>query len=436
MIPAVKEQADLVHKMKNEICQSKYKAVSFRLMDTLIVMPFSEFGDMFRFMEKDFSSCYKGKKSFYEVRISAQDEAEKKGCAEIDSIYDIIAKNCRINSNDRDRLRKRECELFEHFAFTRSCGAEFFRAAKEKKKKIILTYDSVYPEDTIRKVITKCGYSAYSSLIMLSAEGIAPDDAERTFGKITEKAGVSPDKIIHMGGNVANDVETPILKGAKALLLNPVIPLMVKSGRLRGYIQAKHVYDYESVNFLMLHCALGLYAAYNFDIPMNKTFQSDFCSSLFKMGFLILGSLSLIPDYAADDELPAQIKSALEKSPDCINGRDCFRELFQKHFNDMCRDFSTDECDIPFNYFIKHSAVSDREILRNYMSEDVFSQWEKFSSEPDTAPVYGRKLKKNAAARLADTLFPQGTRVRNIADGMLVKMKSRGADMIKGKKTR
>lgn len=432
MIPAVKEQADLVHKMKNEICQSKYKAVSFRLMDTLIVMPFSEFGDMFRFMEKDFVSCSKGKKSFYEARISAQEEAEKKGCVTIDNIYNILAKNCRISGDDRERLKKRECELFEYFAFTRSCGAEFFKAAKERKKKIILTYDSVYPEDTVEKVIAKCGYSAYNRLIMLTDEGIAPDDAEGTFDKIIEKSGVSSDKIIHIGGSVADDVEIPILKGAKALLLTPVIPLMVRSGRMRGYIQAKHVYDYDTEDFLMLHCALGLYAAYNFDIPINKTFQSDFCSSLFKIGFAVLGSLSLIPEYAVGGNLEKEIKSALEKSPECIKGRDCFTELFEKHFSDVCNGFSTDKCDIPFNYFVRHSAAADRELLREYMTEDAFSQWQDNSSEPATAPVYGRKLKKNAAARLADTLFPPNTRVRNIAEGMLVKIKSRGAQTIKG----
>lgn len=434
MIPAVKEQADLVHKMRDEICQSKYKCISFKLMDTLVITPFSEFGDMFRFMENDFKSCCKNKKSFHELRISAQDEAEKKGCADISSIYSILAKNCRLSDDDRDRLKKRECELFEYFAFTRSCGAEFFRTAKDRKKKIIISYDSVYPENTIKKVLEKCGYSAYNKLVMLAEKGISPDDADKVFDTIISESGFSPEKILHIGGNVANDVETPILKGAKALLLTPVIPLMVKSGRMRGYIQAQHVYNYDSIEFLMLHCALGLYAAYNFDIPMNRTYQSDFCSSAFKMGFIILGSLSLISDYRTDNSFSEKIKTALESCPDCIKGRDCFSELFQKHLYDVCGEFSTDKCDIPFGYFVSHAAAADREILREYMSEDVFSRWEENVSEPDTAPVYGRKLKKNAAAKLADTLFPQGTRVRNIAEGMLVKMKSRGADFMKGKK--
>ncbi|MBR6385756.1 MAG: hypothetical protein IKS03_06535 [Ruminococcus sp.] len=434
VIPAVKEQADLVQKMKGEICQSKYKAVSFRLMDTLVMTPFSEFGDMFGFMEKDFAEY--SKKSFTELRISAQDEAEKKynSCVSLDNIYEIFAKNNHLSDDVRDSLKNRECELFEYFAFTRSCGAEFFRTARDRKKKIILVYDSIYPENTIKKVLAKCGYSAYNRLITLYSEGIAFDDAEKTFDKIIEKSGVSPDKILHIGGNVANDIETPILKGSKALLLTPVIPLMVKSGRLRGYVQAKHVYNYDSIDYLMLHCVFGLYACYNFDIPINKTFQSDFCSSLFKIGFIILGSLSLVPNYKAKDSLSENIKSALENCPECVNGRDSFRELFEMHFHDLCGDFSADKCSIPFEYFVKYSAAADRQLLSEYLSEDVLSKWEKISSQPDTAPVYGRKLKKNAAAKLADTLFPQGTKVRNIADGMLIKIKSRGADIIKRKK--
>jgi hypothetical protein len=49
--------------------------------------------------------------------------------------------------------------------------------------------------------------------------------------------------------------------------------------------------------------------------------------------------------------------------------------------------------------------------------------WCENVKEPDLAPVYAHKAKKNALARLADRLFPPETRVRTIVDGILSKRK-------------
>ena len=71
----------------------------------------------------------------------------------------------------------------------------------------------------------------------------------------------------------------------------------------------------------------------------------------------------------------------------------------------------------------KYAYSADRDIVSPYLSEDVSDSWTKNDEEPDLAPVYAHKAKKNAVARLADRLFPPGTRVRTIADDILAKGK-------------
>ena len=62
-------------------------------------------------------------------------------------------------------------------------------------------------------------------------------------------------------------------------------------------------------------------------------------------------------------------------------------------------------------------------LFQSRLDPSDFAAWTEGTKEPKLAPVHARRLKKNATAKLADTLFPPGTKVRNIADGMLVKMK-------------
>ena len=72
----------------------------------------------------------------------------------------------------------------------------------------------------------------------------------------------------------------------------------------------------------------------------------------------------------------------------------------------------------------KHAAAGDRLLLRKQLSLETDEAWTEAFTEPKLAPVRLTPPKQNALGRLADKLFPPGTRVRNIVDGLLVKMKS------------
>ena len=419
-------QSELMAKMTAEIAKSDIKTVSFKLDETLIVLPFAEKSNIFALMEQDFKGMTKKSRSFADVRSDAEEMAEKKlslkGQMTLAAVYDVLMKQCDITEEQRDTLMKRECELYEQFAIPRNSGLTLFNKALSGKKKIIITYMGIYPREMMKRILEKCGYIGYNILI-LHNELTVPASAETAFLDIVlKKAKGKPSTIIHIGSDVQNDVEAPILRGTKALLMQSSIPLAIRSGRFRGYLQGEYLYDYDTDDFFALRCAWGLYCCYGFDVPQKKTVHSDFCSDPYMLGFLVLGSLSL----AEKTELsPMQdaVREALEKCPQAMDGLADFRDMFEMNFSSLKDVLGRKGCELPLVFLEKYAYSADRDIVSPYLSEDVSGSWTKNDEEPDLAPVYAHKAKKNAVARLADRLFPPGTRVRTIADDILAKGK-------------
>lgn len=426
-IPLSAEQQALSEKLLRETGSSRYKAVSFRMSGTLVVYPFAQKEDMFAFMEKDFSDLYTGKYTFTELRLAAGDEAEKKNtdfcCPSIEQIYDIIGKKAKLSFEVCKKLMERECELAEFFAMPRGLGKKLADEAKRKGKRTIIVADTIYPPQTTENILKKCGYPCGN---IISARevccGISADEA--IFAAILEKSHAAPEKLLHIGGNVGADVELPITKGAKALLLTNSNQLMVKSGRLRGYLQAKLVYDNSPADHIALRCAMGLCSAYLFDVPLHKIPLSDFCGNRYVLGFTVWGSLRLIKDCQPEGEIPEKLISAFAADPEITRGMEDFLEAFREHFGDLLIPYGYKDCDMPLKFLADHSAPGDRELLSAGMG-DALGKWAEMAADPSLAPVTERAQNRNAMAKLADKMFPPGTKVRNMADAMLVKMKTR-----------
>ena len=129
-------QSELMAKMTAEIAKSDIKTVSFKLDETLIVLPFAEKSDIFALMEQDFKGMTKKSRSFADVRSDAEEMAEKKlslkGQMTLAAVYDVLMKQCDITEEQRDTLMKRECELYEQFAIPRNSGLTLFNKAPVK----------------------------------------------------------------------------------------------------------------------------------------------------------------------------------------------------------------------------------------------------------------------------------------------------------------
>lgn len=424
--PLSPSQQELMEKMTAEIAKAEIKTVSFKAEGVLIMLPFAEESSFYALMEDDFRGMSKKDRSFVDFRTDAADTAEKKlalnSPIKLKDIYDILMKQSGISEEQRDKLMERECQLYRQYVCPRESGSLLFRKALEGNKKIIVTSTGVYPRELVKDVLEKCGFGS-CNIFILHNELNVPAAAETAFLDIVlKKAKGKPSSIIHIGSDVKNDVESPIMKGTKALLMQPAIPLMIKSGRFRGYVQAEHIYDYDTDSFFALRCVMGLYCCYGFGWPQKKAVHSDFCADPYMLGFIVLGALSLAKDFKST---PAQEKliKALEACPEAAEGLADFTDMSKAVFGDIIGSKGTKGCELPLEFLEKYAYSGDKDILSPYLSEADIAAWSENVSEPGLAPVYAHKAKKNAVARFADKLFPPGTRVRTIADDILSKGK-------------
>jgi len=422
--PLSETQEQLTEKLMREVSDPKYRAVSFKLCEVLATMPFSAASDIFDLMEEDFAALgKKTRSSFSELRIKAEAAALKKYEIKVrvslGKIYDILAKTAGLSAEEKTALMERECSLIEKYAVPRECVRQLFRKAKSTNKRVIIAAETIYPADTVRAVIENCGYTSCDGLVYVP--DIEKCTAESYYAAVLEQAGVGPDKLLHIGGDVAFDIELPLMKGGKALLIASPAALMDKSGRVRAYCEEKHLFDYGNADHFALRCAMGLYSLYGFDIPQNKTALSDFCGDPYMMGFIVLGTLGLIPDYSPETKLAGEIVGALEKDERAVAGRDDFNDMFATYFGDIRDTIQTEGCQLPLD-FVEHCCTSaDRKHLEANISAKVFKKWSSSVKDPEIVRFRGEKPKQNAVSRLADKMFPPGTKVRSITDSILAK---------------
>lgn len=426
-IPVSQEQRELLDKMMTQVESGGIKAVSFKLFGTLVNMPFSEKYDLYLLVQSEFPEI-SGKKSFSDMRIEAEAEAERKlngKCAPaISDIYKILQKKSKISSEMCSRIMNRECELASKLALPRNFGKSLFRRASERRKKIIITADTVYPRSVIVRILSQCGYETCNELIVLNELECENKRGNAVFAEILRKSGVSAEQLIHIGTDVANDVELPIMNGSKALLSAESVQNMIKSCRIRGYVQARQLYDYDSADFLALHLAFGLFAAYIFDIPRKGEPHSDFCTNAYILAFFVYGCFK-VSGNIPDGSIQKMLASAMEQNSDMRRGGDDFAHLFSRYFGDFSGKIGMRGMNLPLEFIAQHCGESDRRLFRPFIPAENMTEWENIISEPDTAPLHRQRSEQNSLEKLADRMFPSGTRVRSIADGILVKIKGK-----------
>lgn len=424
-----KEQLELTEKMRNAVIDREIKTVSFKLFGTLILTPFSEAEDIFLLMRDEFPGISTEKADFARLRALAEEEAaggrEKKCSPALERIYEIIGKKCRADRELLNSAMERECQLLLKLCFPRNFGKMLFGEAVSHRKKIIVTADTVYPRDVVKKLLESCGYSDQVTLLITNELEITETRNRTVYRKIADKAGCPASKLIHIGGDVEADVETPIMNGSKALLMTDVMLSLTRSGRIYSYLRSELVYDFDDASCLGIHGVLGLYAAYAFDIPRQKLPQSDFCGSPYGLGFLVYGSLMLAEESAAEDSLPARLTEAFGKNEEIKRGGDDMTSLFDTHFAGFSEKMSRNGCSLPLKFLAEHGMPVDRQLFAEVISDGDMKLWSRSVRSAEESMVKEKKTKKNAMERLADKMFPTGTKVRNIADNIMIKLKGK-----------
>lgn len=425
-VPMMRDQREIFDKMTKAVEDSAIRTVSFKLFESLVLFPFSEGTDLFFLMETEFSEITSPKQTFTDLRIESEAEAKRKNtkkCAvNINEIYSIFAKKAKISDDVRDNLIKRECELALNLVFPRAFGKKLLDTAIKNGKNIVIIADTIYPRETVLAMAEKCGISGK---ILISHEIDCGENPKYAiFEKILDKGKSSPSSHLHIGNDISADVETPIMKGAKALLLADVRTNMSKTGRIRDFARSERVFDYDTPKFLGFHLALGIYSAYIFDIPRTKTANSEFCGNAYILGFIAYG-FSKLADISKFTESEREILDALSKNSEVQRGADDFIELFRRHSADILTNINSNGFDLPIKFLAMHGGSMDIGLLKNNMSAESNQKWKEAIVDSPAVPKMRKSAEQNKLEKLADKMFPPGTRVRNIADGLLLKMKKK-----------
>ena len=95
------------------------------------------------------------------------------------------------------------------------------------------------------------------------------------------------------------------------------------------------------------------------------------------------------------------------------------------HFGDFIGKYGGEGCQLPLEFIEKFSYIGDRELIKPTLSEIGLKKWGKPANEPKLAPVHTKAVKKSPLQKLADKLFPEGTRVREMSEGILTGKKKK-----------
>ena len=78
-------------------------------------------------------------------------------------------------------------------------------------------------------------------------------------------------------------------------------------------------------------------------------------------------------------------------------------------------------CRLPLEFIENCCAASDRAFLAGALSDSVMKKWSKSVKEPEVIRFAPKKDRSGSLSRLADKMFPPGTKVRTIVDEILTK---------------
>jgi len=181
-----------------------FDVVSFDVFDTLLFRPFGKPDELF------FAVGHKLRyMDFKRIRIAAEKEAREEKFKDenhyevtLTEIYEIVA--------NKTGLDKKEAMFVELEAEFQCCFANPYmqkvvEKLEETKTRIIITSDTYFTEEQVRKLLEDCGYSQFASYYISSdvkmskSQGNIYDEIKRCEGKNK--------RYIHVGDNHIADVE-------------------------------------------------------------------------------------------------------------------------------------------------------------------------------------------------------------------------------------
>lgn len=186
----------------------QYDLISFDIFDTLIFRPFKQPQDLFQIVagRLDFQGF---NESFYALRRAAEVEARNEvqrvsGHREI-NIFDIYTQLAKYTNIDLAKGVETEFQTELDYCYANPYMLEVFRILRAQGKRIVITSDMYYPQEYMKKLLDKNGYTGYEKLYVScdyhasKARGMLYSFVKKDYPDIDVK------KIAHVGDNHTSD---------------------------------------------------------------------------------------------------------------------------------------------------------------------------------------------------------------------------------------
>lgn len=293
-VPEITARSLDAGKFSRAINNKNIEVISFDVFDTLIYRPVETPADLYSFLELSLEEELQGlADGFAKVRLSAEvtvRRSSEKAEIDLDMIYEYIGNYYSFDKNKLARLKEMEISLESKIVRARPFGQWIFNIAKESNKKIILISDMYLPEDVVAKMLENCGYprNSYSKLFVSSRYGARKKEG-KLFDLVIENLNIKPDTILHVGDNVAADIEQPKKRGIKPFRL---VRALDRMRRNRLYYDIFH--PREGAGEMARSVIAGTLAAKLFEpCPVDGVETTLFCGDNYKLGYAALGPVLL-----------------------------------------------------------------------------------------------------------------------------------------------
>lgn len=277
-------------KLERIIKREGLEHVTFDVFDTLINRPVETPADAYKFMETLALDISGGiTEDFYKVRLIAEVETRKNsdnGEITLDEIYAAIKEHYQLDSAIINKIMAAEIELEISLIQTREAGKRLWDAAIRTGRPISIISDMYLPHSAVQAMLEKAGYKGYQKLYVSSSYGVRKKEGG-LFDIVLEDIGIQPNKIIHVGDNVAADIEMPKSKGMLTFRIVRALD------RMRGNKYYKQIFNpRRGVGEKPRSIIAGLIANKLFDNQTGHVGENSlFMDSPYNVGYAALGPM-------------------------------------------------------------------------------------------------------------------------------------------------
>lgn len=195
------------HSINNNIKEliSNHQIISFDIFDTLILRPFVEPTDLFKYIEVVYDI-----KGFASERITAEKKARQNKKTEDVTLIEIYS---YIKKQYKSYMKvEMDCEL--NFTMANSEMKKIYDYAVSENKEIIIISDMYLSQNFLKKILEKNGYANYKNIYISSKIGKTKLSGN-LYKYVLEDIKCKASEILHIGDNIKSDINS-----AKNLELN------------------------------------------------------------------------------------------------------------------------------------------------------------------------------------------------------------------------